>query len=82
MCFRPSELSIGPVECPECGKRIYPTNDQIPKKCPFCRTSIEGIANKVVPDLPLSPPQKVSIMPPAIKTPQTPSKSDASKPPQ
>ena len=42
MCFRPPDASA-PAHCPECGKRINKTSGLYPKKCPFCKTSFEGI---------------------------------------
>lgn len=42
MCFRPPDASA-PAHCPECGKKINKTSGLYPKKCPFCKTSFEGI---------------------------------------
>ena len=42
MCFRPPDASA-PAHCPQCGKRINKTSGLYPKKCPFCKTSFEGI---------------------------------------
>ena len=42
MCFRPPDASA-PAHCPECGKKINKTQGMYPKKCPFCKTSFEGI---------------------------------------
>lgn len=42
MCFRPAEANAG-VACPNCGKKINVTQGLLPKKCPFCKTSLEGI---------------------------------------
>ena len=43
MCFRPAEANAG-AACPNCGKKINVTQGLLPKKCPFCKTSLEGIA--------------------------------------
>ena len=42
MCFRPAEANVG-AACPNCGKKINVTQGLLPKKCPFCKTSLEGI---------------------------------------
>ncbi len=42
MCFRPAEANAG-AACPNCGKKINVTQGLLPKKCPFCKTSLEGI---------------------------------------
>ena len=42
MCFRPAEANAG-AACPSCGKKINVTQGLLPKKCPFCKTSLEGI---------------------------------------
>ena len=43
MCFRPADVTAAPAHCPECGKRVNKTQGVYPKKCPFCKTSLEGI---------------------------------------
>lgn len=42
MCFRPAEANAG-AACPNCGKKINVTQGLLPKKCPFCKTSLEGV---------------------------------------
>lgn len=42
MCFRPAETGALPVICPECGKKVRPAQGQMPKNCPFCKSSLEG----------------------------------------
>jgi len=42
MCFRPAEVSAG-AHCPNCDKKINVTQGVLPKKCPFCKTNLEGI---------------------------------------
>ncbi len=42
MCFRPPDASV-PAHCPECGKKINKTQGMYPSKCPFCKTSFEGL---------------------------------------
>ena len=38
MCFRPAEMdTLKPINCPNCGKKIRPTNGLFPSKCPFCK---------------------------------------------
>ena len=38
MCFRPAEMDTAqPINCPNCGKKIRPTNGVFPSKCPFCK---------------------------------------------
>ena len=41
MCFRPAEANAG-AACPSCGKKINVTQGLLPKKCPFCKTSLEA----------------------------------------
>ena len=42
MCFRPAEADSGvhPVKCAKCGKRVFPTEGLLPKKCPFCKEDL------------------------------------------
>ena len=40
MCFRPPEVSLKPLKCPECGKRINNPNYR-PENCPYCGAEIE-----------------------------------------
>ena len=42
MCFRPAEANAG-AACPNSGNKINVTQGLLPKKCPFCKTSLEGI---------------------------------------
>ena len=44
MCFRPPEISAGPVNCPECGEEVFYSNGVLPSKCPFCRTPLEDVS--------------------------------------
>ena len=43
MCFRPPDAG-GDENCPNCGKAIHSTNGVYPKKCPFCKTPLDGSA--------------------------------------
>jgi len=43
MCFRPAEEEVPPVICPNCGRMINRIAGVLPKKCPFCKTSTEGL---------------------------------------
>ena len=35
MCFRPPDVQLKALKCPDCGKRINNPNYR-PEKCPFC----------------------------------------------
>ena len=77
MCFRPAEANAG-AACPNCGKKINVTQGLLPKKCPFCKTSLEGIdpASLAPSAAPLPAPAAGS--PSAIPAPKAPG---APKPP-
>lgn len=77
MCFRPAESNAG-AACPSCGKKINVTQGLLPKKCPFCKTSLEGIdpASLAPSAAPLPAPAAGS--PSAIPAPKAPG---APKPP-
>lgn len=46
MCFRPADTGGGLV-CPNCGKKINSTMGAMPSKCPFCKTSLDDIADSM-----------------------------------
>lgn len=41
MCFRPAEAELPPVKCPDCGRQVNRVGGALPKKCPFCESSLE-----------------------------------------
>ena len=43
MCFRPTEVEMPPVNCPNCGEEVFYSSGVLPSKCPFCRTPLEGV---------------------------------------
>lgn len=44
MCFRPAEAGGNePIMCTNCGKKINRVAGELPSKCPFCKTSTEGM---------------------------------------
>lgn len=53
MCFRPAEADAGvhPVKCANCGKRVFPTEGLLPKKCPFCKEELVEAADSAAPAL-------------------------------
>ena len=73
MCFRPAEANAG-AACPNCGKKINVTQGLLPKKCPFCKTSLEGID-------PASLAPAASGAAPAPSAPKAPGAPTAPKPP-
>ncbi len=80
MCFRPAEANTG-AACPNCGKKINVTQGLLPKKCPFCKTSLEGIdpaslAPAAAPGAPAAP-----AAPGAPAAPAAPAAPGAPKPP-
>lgn len=86
MCFRPAEANAG-AACPNCGKKINVTQGLLPKKCPFCKTSLEGIdpaslapAGGAAPSAPGAP--KAPGAPGAPKAPGAPSAPKAPGAPQ
>lgn len=40
MCFRPPDVSSGPLICPSCGKKIVSPNF-VPVTCPFCKAPLD-----------------------------------------
>ena len=64
MCFRPAETGALPVLCPSCGKKIRPAQGQIPKNCPFYKSSLEGAVA-------VEPPGEA----PVVKAPSAPKAS-------
>ncbi len=72
MCFRPAETELPPVVCPSCGKRINRVAGQLPSKCPFCKTSTEGIESA-------SPQAPTPASPAAPKAPGAPAAPAAPK---
>lgn len=76
MCFRPAEVNAG-AACPNCGKKINVTQGLLPKKCPFCKTSLEGIdpASLSAPDA------GAPAAPSAPSAPGAPAAPSAPKPP-
>lgn len=77
MCFRPAETELPPVVCPSCGKRINRVAGQLPSKCPFCKTSTEGIEDAASP----APAPASPAAPTAPKAPGAPA-APAAKPPK
>ena len=76
MCFRPAEAGgNGPVQCPNCGKRINRVNGELPSKCPFCKSSTEGFED-LEPAAPTAP-----AAPAAPGAPAAPAAPAAPKPP-
>lgn len=39
MCFRPPDVTSGPLVCPECNKKIVSPNFR-PVVCPFCKSKL------------------------------------------
>jgi hypothetical protein len=85
MCFRPAEVSAG-AHCPNCGKKINVTQGVLPKKCPFCKTNLEGIdpaslVSEETPGAPTAPgapgAPKVPGAPAAPKAPSAPAAPQA-----
>ncbi len=76
MCFRPAEANTG-AACPNCGKKINVTQGLLPKKCPFCKTSLEGIDPASL--APAAP--DASAAPAAPGAPAAPAAPGAPKPP-
>ncbi|WP_180326612.1 hypothetical protein [Raoultibacter phocaeensis] len=83
MCFRPAEANAG-AACPNCGKKINVTQGLLPKKCPFCKTSLEGIdpASLAAPAGGAAPaPGAPTAAPGSPKAPGAPQAPGAPKPP-
>ncbi len=79
MCFRPAEANTG-VACPNCGKKVNVTQGILPKKCPFCKTSLEGIdPSALSPAAPAAP--AAPGVPGAPGAPKPPGAPGAPKPP-
>ncbi len=83
MCFRPAEANTG-AACPNCGKKVNVTQGLLPKKCPFCKTSLEGIdPASLQPAAPAGAPAAPAApgAPAAPKAPGAPAAPGAPKPP-
>ncbi|WP_146007909.1 hypothetical protein [Raoultibacter massiliensis] len=70
MCFRPPDVTQGPLVCPECGKKIVSPNFT-PVTCPFCSAALPG-----APEAPASAAPKAP-----GSAPSAPSAPGAPKPP-
>lgn len=80
MCFRPAEANAG-AACPNCGKKINVTQGLLPKKCPFCKTSLEGVdPASLAPAAPAGAPAAPAA-PGAPVAPGAPAAPGAPKPP-
>lgn len=80
MCFRPAEANAG-AACPNCGKKINVTQGLLPKKCPFCKTSLEGVdPASLAPAAPAGAPAAPAA-PGAPTAPGAPAAPGAPKPP-
>lgn len=85
MCFRPAEVSMPPVNCPNCGEEVFYSNGVLPNKCPFCRESLEGLGGSsgapVVPGAPGAPAAPgIPGAPGAPKAPAAPGESAPAAP--
>ncbi|MCI2241357.1 hypothetical protein [Adlercreutzia faecimuris] len=78
MCFRPAEAELPPVLCPSCGKKINRIGGALPSKCPFCKTSTEGIEDAAAPAAPAAAPSAPAA-PGAPKPPSAPAAPAAPK---
>lgn len=80
MCFRPPDVSQGPLICPECGKKIVSPNFT-PVKCPFCNAPLP--ASAAVPDSqgPKVPGPSAPTPPDGPSAPKVPGAPRSPKPP-
>jgi len=50
MCFRPPDVTTGPLMCPECGKKIVSPNFT-PVACPFCKAPLPSEPEPLAPGM-------------------------------
>lgn len=75
MCFRPAEAGGNePITCTNCGKQINRVAGELPSKCPFCKTSTEGMEDA-------AGAAAASAAPAAPGAPAAPAAPGAPKPP-
>ncbi|HBT95705.1 MAG TPA: hypothetical protein DEB24_06330 [Coriobacteriia bacterium] len=71
MCFRPAGAEVPPYVCANCGKTINRVADQLPKKCPFCKTPTEDTGQTAIEQAPPPKPPSAPPVPPS-GTPSAP----------
>lgn len=77
MCFRPADTGGG-IVCPNCGKKINSTMGAMPSKCPFCKTSLDEVA-EAAPTPSATGAPNVPSAPGMPKVPGAPSVPDSNK---